>query len=121
MSNLTLQLDGEALREATAQAILGTLTPEVRAKLLERAVQEVLAPSTDSWRRGQSPLDIAFRDAVEKVAHAEAKRLIEEDGELTGRIKELLRVTADRVLNADQEKLTARMADAFVASMRSRD
>lgn len=118
MSNLTIDLDGEALREATMQAMLGVLTPEVKAKLLESAVQAILKPSTDSWNKKKSPLELAFERAVEQVAGVEAKRMIEEDGEMRERIKELLRTTADKVLNADTDKLAQRMADAFADSMR---
>lgn len=119
MSNLTLQLDGDALREATVQAMLGVLTPEVKAKMLESAVQAILRPSTNSWENNKkSPLELAFERAVEQVANAEAMRMIEEDGVIRDRVKELLRTTADKVLNADPDKLAQRMADAFAASMR---
>lgn len=118
MSNLTLQLDGDALREATVQAMLGVLTPEVKAKMLESAVQAILTPSTNSWDKKKSPLELAFERAVEQIANAEAKRMIEEDATMRDRVKELLRVTADKVLEADMDKLAHRMADAFVSSMR---
>ena len=118
MSNLTLQLDGDALREATVQAMLGVLTPEVKAEMLKSAVQAILKPSTNSWDKTKSPLELAFERAVEQVANAEAKRMIEEDGAIRERVKELLRTTADKVLNAGPDKLAQRMADAFAASMR---
>lgn len=89
MSNLTLQLDGDALREATVQAMLGVLTPEVKAKMLESAVQAILKPSTNSWDNKKSPLELAFERAVEQVANTEAKRMIEEDGTMRERVKEL--------------------------------
>jgi hypothetical protein len=118
MSQITLNLDGEALREATTQAILGVLTPEVKAKILESAVQAVLKPSTNSWDRGKSPLESAFEQAVMKVATKEAERLVCEDEAMKERIQDLLRKTADKVLSADMEALAERMAQAFAASMR---
>ena len=118
MSNLTLQLDGDALREATVQAMLGVLTPEVKAKMLENAVQAILRPSTNSWDNKKSPLELAFERAIERVANDEAKRMIENDEAIRERVQALLRSTADKVLNADADKLTQRMADAFVSSMR---
>lgn len=118
MSSLTLQLDNDALREATAQALIGVLTPEVKAKIMQDAIQAVLKPSTDSWNRGKSPLDMAFEGAVRDLAHQEAKRLVAEDPVLSVKIKELMRATADKVLNSDQDKLAERMADAFCSSMR---
>lgn len=118
MSNLTLQLDGDALREATVQAMLGVLTPEVKAKMLESAVQAILKPSTNSWDKNKSPLELAFERAVEQVAREEAARMVAEDPAMRERVKELMRTTADKVLGADVQKLADRMADAFVSSIR---
>ena len=118
MSSLTLQFDVESLREATAQAMLGVLTAEVKEKILEQAVRELLKPSTDGWNKNKSPLEIAFNKALEQLAQNEAKRMIKSDAEIRDRVQSLMRTTADKVLGADQEKLAQRMADAFVSSMR---
>ena len=118
MSNLTLQLEGDALREAIAQSIIGQLTPEIQCELLNKAVQAVLAPNTSGYQRGSSPLQIAFEVAVQKVTQEQALRLVEEDESIKTKLQQLLRDTADRVLAADIDKLSERMADAFVASMR---
>jgi len=118
MNNLTLQLDNDALREATVQAMLGTLTQDVKNKILERAIQNLLAPGTDSWMRKQSPLEIEFNDAIVQLARTETKRMLEEDNTIRERIKELIRITSDKIFCADMDKLAERMADAFVSSMR---
>jgi hypothetical protein len=161
MTSLTLQLEGDALREAAAsrvtagkkrekvqrdlyedvvkameaeleraglapkvpskeiaQSILGQLPPEAQHELLNGAVQAILKPGTDSWNRGKSPLEQAFERAVQDVAQKEALRLVSENVELKAKMEELLRQTADRVLNSDHQKLAERMADAFVQSMR---
>lgn len=118
MTQVTLNLDGDALREATVQAMLGVLTPETKAKVLESAIQMLLAPSTNSWDRKKSPIELAFEQAVEKVAREEAARLVAEDEALRSRMKELLRTTADKVLGGDIDKLAARMATSFAESIR---
>ena len=118
MTQVTLQLDGDALREATVQAMLGILTPEVKAQVLERAVSELLKSSTNSWDKNKSPIERAFEDAINQVANHEALRMVTEDVAIQARVQELLRMTADKVLGADTEKLAQRMADAFVNSMR---
>lgn len=119
MSNLTLELDAEALREATVQAMTGVLTPEVKEKILQKAITYILQPSTDSWNRGQTPLENALKDAILKVATQEAERLIKEDTEFSEKIKVLLRTTADKVFAQDQDKFAERIADAFVSSIRN--
>lgn len=118
MGNLTLQLDSIALREATTQAIMGILTPEIRAQILEKAISALLTPSTGLYENKKSQLELAFEWAVNQVAHDEAKRMINEDPAMRERVKEMLRLTADKVLNADMDKLAERMSDAFVSSMR---
>jgi hypothetical protein len=118
MAQVTLNLDGEALREATVQAMLGVLSPETKAKVLESAIQKLLQPSTDSWDKKKSPIEIAFENAVLQVANIEAKRMVEEDSATRERMNQLLRITADKILDADMDKLAQRMADAFVASIR---
>jgi hypothetical protein len=118
LTDITLKLDGDALREATVQAMLGVLTPEVRASVLEKAIQALMAPSTNSWDRKKSPIELAFESAVEQLARTETARLLKEDEALAARIRELIRMTADKVLSADMDKLAERMASAFAESMR---
>lgn len=118
MSNITLQLDNEALREATVQAMLGVLTPEVKAKILESAVQEILKPSTNSWDKGKSPIEVAFQRAIETIAKEEAIRMVSENEEVRDKIKKLMLETAVKVIETDTDKLALRMADAFVDSIR---
>lgn len=118
MSNITLNLDADALREATVQAMVGVLTPEIQKKLVQQAVEAALKPSTDSWNRGKSPLQEAFDRAIVAVANAEAKRMVEEDPQMRDQIKVLMREVADKVLNADKDKLADRMASSFVDALR---
>jgi hypothetical protein len=118
MTTISLNLDGDSLRDATVQAMLGVLTPEVRAQVLEKAIQAILAPSTNSWDRKKSPIELAFEAAVENLARQEAKRIVDEDTGFRDQIKALLRTTADKVLAADMDKLAERMAAAFAESMR---
>ena len=74
MSSIQITLDPVALREATSQAIMGILTPEVRAQVIQNAISAILKPSTDSWNREKSPLLLAFEQAVQHIAREEAKR-----------------------------------------------
>jgi agmatine/peptidylarginine deiminase len=118
MSSIEIKLDGDALRDATVQAITGTLTPEVREKILKNAIEALLKPSTDSWRNNKSPIEEAFERAVVEIAHKEAVRIVAEDEGIRKRMTELLRITADKLLNMDINKMADRMADAFVTFLR---
>ena len=118
VTTMQITLDPVALREATGQAIMGILTPELRAQILQQAISALLAPSTNSWERGKSPIEQAFENAVGRAAHEAAFEYVKTDAVLMDRIKALLQQTADKVLAADPEKMAGRMADAFVSSMR---
>lgn len=118
MSAITINLDPVALREATTQAIMGTLTPEVRADIIQKAISALLTPSTDSWDRNRSPIQKAFDDAVAKIAREVASEHVKADAALMLRIKELVRAASDKMFSMDQDKLAQRMADAFCDSIR---
>lgn len=118
MSEITIQLDANALREATSQAIMATLSPEVREKMIQKAIEAILTPSTNSWERGNNPLQLALESAVLQVAREEAARIVKEDLVLRKKIEDLLRTTADKVLSSDPDKLSDRMASAFAESLR---
>lgn len=122
MTQVTLNLDDAALREATVQAIMGTLTPEVRAELLQNALTSILTtpPGTSAYGYSKpiSPIQRAFNEAVDLVAQQEAKRLVSEDADLRAKMQELLRKVADKVLATDMDKMAENMANSFVASMR---
>ena len=118
MSSVNIQLDPVALREATTQALMGVLTPEVREEILRKAIVSLLNPGTNSWDRGKSPIEQAFDNAVTQIAREEAIRMVKEDPALQANVQSLLRKTADLMLNTDQDKLAQRMADAFLESIR---
>ena len=118
MSNITFQLDPIALREATTQSIMGILTPEIRAQILQSAISSLLSPSTNSWEKGMSPIQQAFNRAIESVALEVAREHVKNSPEIIDKLKELIAETAAKVFSADVDKMAAKMAEAFIASMR---
>lgn len=118
MAALTVELDPVALREATSQAIMGILTPEVRERMLRQAIANLLAPSTDSWNRQKSPLELAFESATRQIAGDIVTEHLKGNADFLERLKNLARETADKVLGVDVNKMVDKMAEAFIASMR---
>jgi ethanolamine ammonia-lyase small subunit len=117
MSEIRISLDPVALREATTQAIMGILTPEVKAQVIQEAIRSVLAPSTNGWDKGKSPLTLAFEGAVHKVAREVIEEQVVKDESIRARLSELLSQAKDKLLKLDQEDLGKKIADAFVASI----
>lgn len=118
MAEIRLDLDPVVLREATSQAIMGTLTAELRAQVIQASISNLLNARTGSYGSGSSLLQQAFDSAVIDVARTIAKEMVASDPTIKAQVGKLLRDTADKVLSADPEKLAAKMADAFVASCR---
>lgn len=118
MANVSIELDAVALREATNQAIMGVLTPQIREELIRKAIVQLLAPSPNSWENKITQLEAAFEQAVYKYAHEVCRDMVNNDLEIKAKIRDLIRQTADKILNADLGKMADRMADAFVASCR---
>jgi|GEM_PF-4842166 len=118
MSQLTIQLDPVALREATAQAIMGTLTPEVRENLLRSAISNLLNKKTGEYGMGKTELEIAFDRATTEVARELVREYVKSDASFMEKLNALIRETADRILNMPVDKMAEKMADAFTSSMR---
>lgn len=119
MADITISLDPEALREATVQAMVGVLTDETKEKMIQQSIKAILMPSTNNWDKGKSPIEQAFQNAITTLAHQECLKLVKEDEGINAKIKELLRITAEKVLDADQEKMAEKMAESFINSIKS--
>lgn len=120
MASLTLELDPIALREATSQAIMGILTPELRAEMIQRAIASLLTASTDSWDKGKNPLQKAFDNAVERVAAQFAMETICKDEQVKAKLAELLIAAKEKLCVMDTDKLAEKMATAFISSLKER-
>lgn len=110
---ISLSLDSEAMHEATKQAILGNLSPEVREQILQHAVDELLKPSTSSWNRGQSKIEEIFEAAVSRIACEEANKMMSENAEIRAKLQILMQKTAIKLLDAEPDKFSAALADAI--------
>ncbi len=120
MAGLTIELDPIALREATSQAIMGILTPELRAEILQRSIRTLLTASTDSWDKGKNPLQKAFDTAIERIAEQVALENILKDEQMQAKISELLTQVKDKLFTMDVDKLAEKMSNAFVSSLKER-
>lgn len=122
MANVTLQMDEAAIREATVQALLGKLTPEFQAQLIQGAIQSILVKDRGSYGDSLSPIERAFRDAVYTQANRIARETVEQDAALQTKLRELMADTMARMLtHGDEAARTAfvdRMAQAFVNTLR---
>jgi len=122
MANVTLQMDEAAIREATVQALMGKLTPEFQAKLIQDAIQSILTRDRGSYSTDPTPIEQAFCDAVYTQANRIARETVEQDAAVQAKLRELMADTMARMLtHTDEAARTAfvdRMAQAFVNTLR---
>ena len=73
---MTISIDSDAVREVVAKGIIESLSEDQRTLVIQQAVQALLQQPEDPYRRGQkgeSPLQIAFNNAVRDVANGVVK------------------------------------------------
>lgn len=115
--SLTVNLDGEALREATARAIEEALTPDVKKQLIRDSITKILEPSCSLDGR-QSIIAIAFQNAVRELVFRETADIVSKDPKIQESIKQLVRTTGEKIVNCDSAKFTDRWAAALIDSFR---
>jgi hypothetical protein len=120
MADLTLKLDGEALQQATLQALVGQLTPEVREQLIASAVSKFIATPTDTRYGAKAPMVEAMERAMYEAMHQAARDLVAQDETIKPRLKKLLADTFERLVVSHPEQLTDVMASAFVRAFSPR-
>lgn len=93
MSGLSLNLGEEQMRAIVAEAIVAKLDDAARKQLIEDAVGKVLTPEKQGYGYGakeQSPLEVAFQQAVRRLTFEVAEEYIASHPEIRQRIEEAL-------------------------------
>lgn len=86
----SLNIPADAVRDVVAKAILESITPEVREKILTDAVAGILTASPAQrgyMQPGQSPLAAAFESAVNGAVLSVAREMLAENAEAQAAIK----------------------------------
>jgi hypothetical protein len=108
------------LQQATVQALLNAMTPEVKAQLIENAIKNLLTPSTNSWENKKTPIESVFEGAATQVVREEAARLFKEDEAVRDKVVGLMRRVADKMLGDDVDSFATRIAEAMIVNIRNR-
>lgn len=116
----SVTLPPDAVQQATAQALIGILSPEVKEQLLQKGINAVLCEK-NSYRDKKTPLQCAFEDAIAQVAREEAIKMVQDNEQIRSKIQAVLRDTADKVLSTSPEQLAEKMAASFISSIKHAD
>ncbi len=86
---MEMKLDDEALKSVMAKAIMDTLTPESRERLISDAVQRLLTTKVSDHYDAPSKLQNAFDQAVQITAQQIAREIVGADDTIKAKIKEM--------------------------------
>ena len=111
-----LTIEDAQLKQLTAAAIVQTLTPEARDKLITDAVIDLLKPSNACDQK--TPLERAFNWAVSDVCREIAKNELADNGLVKEKIKTLVQQALERVFASDL--VTNKIATAIETALCSR-
>jgi hypothetical protein len=108
--------DSDALKSIMADAIVRAVDEKTRDALL--------APGEPAYHGGQrraSPLEEAYKWAVERHAQKAAHEILEQDEAVKTKVRDLLREAMDRAFVKHREATVERVATAIAEGMWKRD
>ena len=111
---MDLRIPDDQMRQLVTSAILQSLTPEHREKLLSGAIQSLISLPQEG-RYGEklpSTLTAIFAEQAKEVAKGMVKELIEQDGPTREKIRALLLDALERVFVTNHDKVAKEMAEA---------
>lgn len=118
---MNIQLDPETLKSIVAEAIMASLDDKKREALISGAISHLLTPNTERYGSQKSPLDDAFRYAVQQVAQKIATEMIANDEVVKTKIRTLLNEAMLRVMETNREATINKLANAITEGMAYRN
>lgn len=122
MSAITINFaDAETLKEATVQALTGSLSPEAKTELIRKGIETLLTtpPKRDgySFSTPKAPIQELFEQAIFQFTSETAVEMVRTDADLRDKLQAALRTAAEKVL-VEHSNFADALANAFAASLR---
>lgn len=119
---MEIKLDSQQLQELMAQAVFASLDEVKRDVLIKGAIQHLITkPHGNGYYDRTSPIEDAFRAAVRQVAEKIANDMLNNDADLTAKIRALVNEALVRLMDTNREKTVEKIADAIAAGMAYRE
>lgn len=115
-----MTLPKEVIDAAVIKSFLDGLTPEIKASLIQQAIEKMLVPEQPrySGHKPEAPLTEAFQNAVFATMREVVMEQVKSSEVMRARLQELFTVAAHKMLNCDTDKMAERMSEAFIQSLR---
>ncbi len=104
-------------------AILRSLDDATRERLIKEAIAHLIAPQKDAYGylKRPSPLEEAYKAAVESYARRTAHEMLESDETVKAQGKAVLHEAMERAFVTHREATVQRVADALAECLWKRD
>lgn len=110
---MNLSLSDSQLKEVVAAAIVAQLTPENREKLIAEAIKNLISPDSSKFSGGTSPLQEAFKYAIQATARELIEKRLAEDDTVKTALNAIITDALKAVLTTNREKAVEKMADSL--------
>lgn len=115
---MDIKLDQDQMMTVVSGALLKAITVDQQKTLIEGAIKHLLDPQKtgNSYSSTyESPIQRAFKDAVERIAVLKANEILEHDPVIQGKIKDLILEGINRMFEDEtREKAVTRIGQAIV-------
>lgn len=112
----SIPLNDDTLNSLIAKTIVDSLTPDARERMIQNAIQALLAP--DKYNPKSNAIQDAFNHAVRTVAAKYASEMLTQDSAFNAQIKAIFADVAARMLTPEnREKLITDMADRITRAL----
>ena len=117
--------DSESLKAIMSEAILRALDDATRERLIREAIAYLIAPQEPYGggfgKKRPSPLEEAYKGAVESYARRTAHEMLESDETVKAQVKGVLHEAMERAFVTHREATVQRVADALAEGLWKRD
>lgn len=109
---MDLRVNDDAMKSLVAKAIVDSLTPETREKLIGDAVTQTLTKpeQSGSYSEKRSPLQRAFDYAVSAEAERYAREHLANDGAFKAQVEALFADVAKKLFEDNRDDLVSSIA-----------
>lgn len=113
----------ESLKAIMSEALLRAIDQETRDRLIKEAIVHLTSPpaNTSYGARRPSPLEEAYRWAVDAYAKRTAHEMLEKDETLQAQVKSLLNEAMERAFVTHREATVERVSNAIAEGLWKRD
>ncbi len=116
--------DSGALKDLMSEAILRALDDATKEKLITNAIAHLIAPQepyNGYGKRRESPLEEAYKCAVQSLALRMAHDVLDKDERVKEQVRSLLHEAMERAFVTHREATVERVANAIAEGLWKRD